>query len=102
MKLKKYIGDSSFYKLVLTVAVPIMIQNGITNFVSLLDNLMVGAVGTEAMSGISIVNQFIFVFNLVTFGALSAAGIFGAQFYGKGDNDGIRYTFRFKFIEFRF
>ena len=68
--LKKYIGDKSFYRIVLTIAVPIMIQNGITNFVSLLDNLMVGSIGTEAMSGISIVNQFVFVFYLVGFGAL--------------------------------
>ena len=98
MKLGKYIGDKAFYRSVLTIAVPIMIQNGITNFVSLLDNLMVGSIGTEAMSGISIVNQFVFIFYLLGFGALSAAGIFGAQFYGKGDTDGIRYCFRFKLM----
>lgn len=80
----------------LSVAVPIMIQNIITNFVSLLDNLMVGALGTEQMSGVSIVNQLIFIFNLAIFGALSGAGIFTAQFHGKKDTDGIRYTVRYK------
>ena len=51
----------------LLVAVPIMIQNGITNFVSLLDNIMVGRVGTAEMTGVSIVNTLIFVFNLMIF-----------------------------------
>lgn len=96
--LKKYVGDKKFYKYVLAVSIPIMIQNGITNFVSLLDNIMVGQVSTEAMSGVSIVNQFIFIFNLLIFGANSAAGIFTAQFYGKGDVEGVKHTFRFKVI----
>ncbi len=96
--IKKYIGDKTFYKMTLAVAVPIMIQNFITNFVSMLDNLMVGSLGTEQMSGVSIVNQLLFVFNLAIFGALSGAGIFTAQFYGKNDNNGIRYTLRYKLI----
>ncbi|MBR7162007.1 MAG: MATE family efflux transporter, partial [Clostridia bacterium] len=95
---KKFIGDRAFYKKVLAVSVPMMVQMGITNFVSLLDNIMVGRLGTEAMSGVSIVNQFIFVFNLLIFGAVSAAGIFTAQYHGIGDTEGERYTFRFKFL----
>ena len=98
MTFKKYFGDKNFYKMVMSVAVPIMIQNFITNFVSMLDNLMVGSLGTEQMSGVSIVNQLIFVFNLAVFGALSGAGIFTAQFFGKNDPDGIRYTIRYKVI----
>ena len=96
--IQKYIGDKAFYKKVLIVAVPIMVQNLITNFVSMLDNIMVGALGTEQMSGVSIVNQLLFVFNLAIFGALSGAGIFTAQFFGKKDNEGIRYTLRYKII----
>ncbi len=98
MTLKKYIGDKKFYKMVLTVALPIMIQNGISNFVNLLDNIMVGRLGTEAMSGVNIVNQFLFVFNLIIFGAISSAGIFTAQFHGNRDVEGEKYTFRFKMI----
>ena len=67
---KKFIGDRRFYMMVLAVAVPIMIQNGITNFVSLLDNIMIGRIGTEQMSGASIVNQLIFVYNLCIFGGV--------------------------------
>lgn len=96
--IKKIIGDKAFYKMTLTVAIPIMIQNFITNFVSMLDNLMVGSLGTEQMSGVSIVNQLIFVFSLAIFGALSGAGIFTAQFYGNDDTEGIRYTLRYKLV----
>ena len=60
--LSRYIGDRAFYRRLMRVALPIMLQNGITNLVSLLDNIMVGAVGTEQMTGVSIVNQLLFVF----------------------------------------
>lgn len=95
---KRYIGDRAFYRMTLTIAVPIMIQNGISNFVSMLDNIMVGNVSNEQMTGVSIVNQLIFVFNLMIFGAVSGAGIFGAQFHGSGDHKGVRDTFRFKLL----
>ena len=93
---KKFIGDRKFYVMVLAVAVPIMIQNGITNFVSLLDNIMIGRIGTEQMSGASIVNQLIFVYNLCIFGGVSGAGIFTAQYFGQKDHEGVRQTFRYK------
>jgi len=94
--LNRYIGDRAFYRNVFTIAIPIIIQNGITNFVSLLDNIMVGQVGTIPMSGVSIVNGLLFVFNLCVFGASSGAGIFTAQYFGSQDHQGVRYTFRFK------
>ena len=94
--MKKFIGDKNFYKMVLIVAVPIMVQNGITNFVGLLDNIMVGLVGTEQMSGVAIVNQLLMIYNLSIFGAISGAGIFGAQFFGCKDHKGVKYIFRFK------
>ena len=98
MVLSKFIGTKSFYKKLLTVMIPILVQNVITSFISLLDNVMVGQVGTEQMSGVSIVNQLIFVFNLCIFGTISGAGLFSAQFFGKGDHNGVRHTFRFKMI----
>ena len=95
---KRYLGDRHFYRRVLAVALPIIVQNGITNFVSLLDNIMVGQVGTVQMSGVAIVNQLLFVFNLCIFGAVSGAGIFTAQYYGSENHEGIRHTFRFKIL----
>ncbi len=96
MNIKKLFGDKAFYKMTFTVAIPIMLQNFITNLVNMLDNLMVGSVGTEQMTGVSVVNQLVFIFNLAIFGAISGVGIFTAQFYGKKDNDGIRHTLRYK------
>ena len=92
----KFIGDKNFYKMVLAIAVPIMIQNGITNFVSLLDNIMIGQIGTEQMSGVAIVNQLLFVYNLCLFGGVSGAGIFTAQYFGQKNQEGVRQTVRFK------
>lgn len=96
--LRRFIGDKAFYRRLIAVALPIIIQNGIVNFVSLLDNIMVGQVGTLEMSGVSIVNQLLFIFNLCIFGATSGAGIFTAQFHGRGDTAGVRSTFRFKIL----
>lgn len=96
--INKFIGDKNFYIKTLGIVVPIIIQNLITNFVNLLDNIMVGQIGTDQMNGVSIVNQLMFVFNLCVFGAVSGAGIFTAQYYGKGDDEGVRNTFRAKII----
>jgi len=91
-----FIGDREFYTTVIMLVLPIIVQNAISNFVNLLDNVMIGQVGTPQMSGVAIANQLIFVFNLTLFGGLSGAGIFGAQFFGAGDHEGFRYTVRFK------
>ncbi len=91
-----FIGDKAFYNRVLLLAVPMIIQNAITSFVSFLDNIMVGQIGTEQMSGVAIVNQLMFVFNIAIFGGVSGAGIFGTQFFGRGDYEGQKYAFRFK------
>ena len=84
--LKSFIGDRHFYRRGLRIAVPIFLQNIITNFVSLMDNVMVGQVGQLPMNGVAIVNQLIFVFNLCIFGAVSGAGIFTAQYYGSANH----------------
>ncbi len=88
--------DRTIYKKALKLAVPIMVQNGITNMVGLIDNLMVGSLGSESITAVSIVTQLIFVFNLAIFGGFSGPGIYGAQYYGKGDTEGFRNTVRIK------
>ena len=94
--LHRFIGNRAFYKSVLTLLIPIVIQQFISSFVSLLDNIMVGSLGAEAISAASIANSVLMVHMLAIFGGLSGASIFGAQFFGKGDLDGMRNTFRFK------
>ena len=64
----KEVKNQTIYKRALKLAIPMMIQNGITNMVGLIDNVMVGSIGTEAMTAVSIVGQLIFVFNLAIFG----------------------------------
>lgn len=98
MVIKKYIGTKQFYKMTLAMAAPIMIQNAVSNFVSLLDNIMIGRVGTNALSGVAIANQLMFVYYLIVFGATAGVGIFTAQYFGMGDTEGVRHTFRFKMI----
>ena len=95
---KKFIGDRGFYKMVLSMVIPMILQMAVTNLVSLIDNIMVGRLGTDPMSGVSIINQFVFVFNVTIFGAVAGPSIFGAQFFGKGDHEGQKYTFRFRLL----
>ena len=92
------INNKMIYKKALALAVPMMIQNGITNAVGLVDNLMVGSLGTECMTAVSIVGQLLFVFNLAIFGGLSGPGIYGAQYFGKGDIEGVKNVFRLKWL----
>ncbi len=96
--MSKLIGSKQFYKRVFAIALPIMLQNGISNFVNMLDNLMVGRIGTEQLSGVSIVNDLMFVYMLCLFGAISGAGIFTAQYYGQKNTEGVRDTFRIKIV----
>ena len=96
--LSLYVGDKKFYSMLLKVCLPIIIQNAISQFVNLLDNIMVGQTGTDPMTGVSVSNQLIFVFNIIIFGSVAGAGIFCAQFFGKNDQNGVRYTMRFKLI----
>ena len=95
LTLKSLIGDRAFYKQVLAVMLPILAQNLITNLISSLDNMMTGPLGTAEMSGVSVVNQLLFVFNWCLFGMVSGAGIFAAQAYGRRDREGVRDVFRF-------
>ena len=94
----KYIGDRKFYKRVLALLLPILVQTGITNFVSMLDNLMIGRTGTAQIAGVAVGNQLLFVLNLCVFGMVSGAGILGAQFFGRGDREGFRSILRFKLV----
>ncbi|MGD9887621.1 MAG: MATE family efflux transporter [Bacilli bacterium] len=94
--MKKFFGTKAFYRTVLLISLPVMLQQGLSSFVSLLDNLMVGGLGTEAISGVAIANQLIFVYNLCIFGSLSGASIFASQFFGAKNLDGLRSCFRFK------
>ena len=92
--IRKFIGDKAFYKKIWVLILPIMLQNAVTHFVSMIDNIMIGSMGTEQMSAVAIVNQIIFVFNLTVFGVVGGIGIFTAQYFGKNDEKGVKETIR--------
>ena len=90
----KLFGSKEFYKSVFHIAIPIMIQNVVTNSVSLVNNITVGNLGTESLAGVAIANSLISIYYLCIFGEISATGIFGAQYAGRKDYLGERYIFR--------
>lgn len=96
--MEKLIGSRAFYRRAMAIVLPIMMQNVVTNFVSLLDNIMVGQTGTASMSGVSVVGQLFFIFYLIVFGTVSGPGIFCAQFWGAGDEKSFKAAFRYKLI----
>ncbi len=96
--IKRYVGDRDFYRRAFGVMLPIMLQNVVTNFVSLLDNLMVGQTGTASMSGVAVAGQLFFIFYLVIFGTVSGPGIFCAQFWGAEDEGSFKAAFRYKLL----
>lgn len=86
MKLKKFIGTKEFYKEAIMIALPIMLQQFVTSFVNLIDNVMIGSVGASALTSVTVANKFYMVYNSTMFGLCGAAGIFLAQFYGAKRN----------------
>ncbi len=85
MSIKKFIGSKEFYLTVLSIAIPVMAQQFVSSFVNLIDNLMIGSLGTVALSGVTVANKIYTIFNSTLFGFCGAAGIFVAQYYGAKD-----------------
>ncbi len=96
--LKKFIGDKQFYKSVLAITMPVVLQGSISCIVNMLDNIMLGQVGTEQMTGVAISNQLLSIYIMLLCAVFSASSIFATQFYGNGDTDGIRHVFRFNIL----
>lgn len=96
--LKEFIGDRQFYRKLLTVTLPLVVQQLITSSVQLVDNVMVGRLGESSIASVSVVNQLFFIVILITFGIMGGAGIYSAQYYGSKDFEKLRQTFRFKIL----
>ena len=95
---KGLFGSRKFYGGVLSLALPIMLQQLIQSLVSLIDNFMVSGLGDISMSGVNVAGQVLFVF-IVYLNAISmAGGIFMTQFFGAKDVDGMKQAFRFKLV----
>ena len=82
--------DKRYWNLLLTIGLPIAVQNLILNSLTLVDNILIGGLGEESIVAVGIANRFNFIFMLFMFGINSGANIFSAQFWGKKDINGIR------------
>lgn len=82
--------DKQFIKKLWILALPITIQSFITSSLNLIDNLMVGRLGEEAIATVGLANQYIFIFNLCITGVNAGASVFMAQFWGKKDLPNIK------------
>ena len=93
--MNKYFGNKQFNLAVISVAIPIMLQNLVTTSVNLVDSLMVGQLGDAAIGGVAAVNRFFMIMNFGTLGVVSAVGIFIAQYFGAKNEQKMKESFRF-------
>lgn len=84
--------DKHFLKTLITLAVPITLQNLITSSLNMVDSVMIGHLGEKAIAGVGIANQIFFLLNILLFGVFSGACIFAAQFWGREDAHSVRVT----------
>ncbi|MGL4772965.1 MAG: MATE family efflux transporter [Clostridium sp.] len=87
--MKNIFKDKKFLRLLLTLALPITIQSFITSSLNLVDNLMVGRLGEEAIASVGLANQFFFIFMLCLSGINAGASVFMSQYWGKKDEKSI-------------
>lgn len=80
--MKKFIGNKAFYMTTLSIALPIMAQQFVTSFVNLIDNIMIGNVGSLALTSVTVANRIYLIFNSTMFGISGASCIFIAQYFG--------------------
>ena len=86
----KKVIDKQFFLSILTLVIPITLQNLISSSLNMVDNLMIGSLGESAIASVGLVNQYFFVFMLFLSGINAGAGIFMSQFWGKRKIKNIR------------
>ena len=88
--LKKNDENKIFYKTLITLCIPIIIQNLLSSLINMVDTIMVGGLGEISVAAIGIGNQYFFLYNMALSGIIGGAGLFIAQFFGKNDKENIR------------
>lgn len=96
--LKKMFGSKEFYKTVILIALPIMAQQFVTSFVNLIDNIMIGSVGSIALTSVTVANKFYLIFNSTLFGLCGSSGIFIAQYFGAKDDKKCQQVFNINLL----
>ncbi|WP_300347837.1 MATE family efflux transporter [Clostridium sp.] len=77
--------DKKFYRLLIGIALPIAVQNLITFMVSMVDTMMVGALGETQLSAVAIANNLFFILTILIFGLAGGSNIMISQYWGKGN-----------------
>ena len=83
-------NDKRFYKILVSLCIPIIIQNLISTSVNVIDTVMISSLGETSVASIGVANQFFFLFNMTLSGLTGGAGLFISQFFGKNDTKNIR------------
>ena len=91
---------NEFYKKLFFLSVPIIIRTTVSSFSGFIDNLMVGQLGVNSISAVSIINNILFVFICTITGTIAGASIFSTQYFGIKDYNGVKKVFHIKFILF--
>jgi len=88
---KKLVGkDREFYKVLLVLCIPIIVQNFISTSVNVIDTVMISSLGEESIAAVGVANQVFFLFNMGLIGLTGATGLFISQFYGSNDRKSIK------------
>ena len=82
--------NKRFYKILISLCIPIIIQQLISTSVNVIDTVMISSLGEASVASIGVANQFFFLFNMSLSGITGGAGVFISQFFGKGDVGNIR------------
>lgn len=88
--MRKVFKDKTFITTMLTLALPITLQSFITSSLNLVDNLMIGKLGEEAIAAVGLANQYFFIFTLCLSGINAGASVFMSQYWGKKDVKSIK------------
>ena len=78
-----------FYRRLFLLALPIIVQNLITTSLGFLDTFMVGLLGSNEMSAVTVANVPIFIIQLIVFGLQSGSSVLISQYWGRGDRESI-------------
>lgn len=78
-----------FYKRLFLLALPVIAQNFITTSLGFLDTFMVGLLGSDQMSAVTVANVPVFIIQLIVFGLQSGSSVLISQYWGRGDRESI-------------
>ena len=88
-------NNKKFYKLLISLCIPIIIQQLISTSVNIIDTVMISSLGETSVASIGVANQYFFLFNMALSGIVGGSGVFISQFYGKNDRINIKKTTSF-------